>query len=182
MASLDTSPNRNGVYYLAAVLTACLLGEAIFWGASDFSSGSLLRAVLSFLYLFPVSVLVGWLTAVLFAFVLRRTATALRLVDGWQWSFAGAVFAPALVASIYVLFRALERPVNSIPQPIVQFIIAPLGLFVGAIALGEFVVQSIAALVVMSTAGAVTALVLQRVHRRRRQKAPAPFTASPRRS
>lgn len=84
-------------YYLAAWVCGCFFMGATIWLANELHPAQS-AAVSFFLYIYFLSLMFGAVTALLFAFFLRRAANGMHWSSTWHWLVGGAILAPALTA------------------------------------------------------------------------------------
>lgn len=141
-------------YYLAAWVCGCFFMGATIWLANELRPAQS-AGVSFFLYIYFLSLMFGALTALLFAFFLRRAANGMHWNSTWQWLVGGAILAPVLTAllgwtaSLHLLQGSIWR----------MWICGPL--------IGPYVAGLDPRLspLFAAPAGAATAWVLSRVHR-----------------
>lgn len=84
-------------YYLAAWVCGCFFMGATIWLANELHPVQP-PAVSFFLYIYFLSLMFGAVTALLFAFFLRRAANGMHWSSTWHWLVGGAILAPVLTA------------------------------------------------------------------------------------
>ena len=89
-------------YYSAAIVCGCFFIAAAYHVHSVWMYGAGESWARDFLFAYFLTIIGGFLSTLLFAFLLRRVLRALRWQAGWQWLVAGAVIGVAL---LWVLTR-----------------------------------------------------------------------------
>jgi hypothetical protein len=84
-------------YYLAAWVCGCFFMSVTIWLGNELNPTES-PTVSFFLYIYFLSLMFGAITALLFAFSLRRAAALLHWKGTWHWLIGGAILAPALTA------------------------------------------------------------------------------------
>jgi len=156
-------------YYLAAVVVGCLLLGIAGMALTRFStfrwdSGR----DLIFVYFLAVSH--GWLPALLFAFILRRTAGALQWKRAWQWMLAGGCLAIVVSLTWLVIPESWSVSAQTMRWLLVFL---PSGASVHGFAWGGGLGLLLSAVFVT---GAAISFVLFRVHRAFEVQAVSPTT------
>ena len=142
-------------YYLAAWVCGCFFMSLAIWVKDLSSAASQIvteRGAAGLLFFYFYGLLLGLVTALVGAFILRRLMQLSRWARAWQWTLAGAVLAPLLMGALGLWWRHHFVRAGSAP-----------GL-VSLIAYGPSIVLD-AGLWLAIPAGAATAYVLYRIHR-----------------
>lgn len=106
-------------YYFAAVVVGCFFASAGYALFGRFPQWHGNPAVVSsfreFFYVYFLSIPFGGFSAIVFAFVLRRVASAFRFRSGPTWAAAGAVLAPGLIWASFEVLELIRRYGGSSP-------------------------------------------------------------------
>ncbi len=155
---------RSGsiVYYLAAVVCGCLFMSLALLAVSEAPLRSAGGGYGDLFLLYFLSVVNGWFTALVFAFLLRRMTSLLRLRQGWLWILAGAAISPLVV---WVLAESWPRIMRSIPLGWPGLMVALSSMFLGPVMALALPGNLGRAVLGAGMAGAATALVLYAIHR-----------------
>ncbi len=156
---------RSGsmVYYLAAVVCGCLFMSAALVVAGDASLRNPAGGGGELLLLYFLSMVNGWCAALVFAFLLRRTASLAGWLRGWQWALAGAVLSPVVVWVMATLWT--HALLGRIPLSWPRLLLAMNAIFLGPMTALTLPGSIARALLAAAAAGAPTALVLFAIHR-----------------
>lgn len=149
---------RSGslAYYLAAWICGCFFMSAAIW-LKDLIGGAApelvtLRGGFGLLFFSFYGLILGAITSLLGAFLLRRLMALVHWERGWEWTVAGAILAPALVELLGTWWRHAMWRVQPAPR------------LLSLVAYGPSVVLD-AGLWLAIPAGGATAFVLYRIHR-----------------
>lgn len=156
---------RSGsiVYYMAAVVCGCLFMSVALVVVGDASLRNSAGGGRDLFLLYFLSVVNGWCAALVFAFLLRRTASLAGWLRGWQWALAGAVLSPVVVWTMATLWT--HALLGRIPLSWPRLLLAMNVIFLGPMMTLALPGSVARALLAASAAGAPTALVLLAIHR-----------------
>lgn len=142
-------------YYLAAWICGCFFMSASIW-VKDMFGASLeaysARGAGGLLLFSFYGLIFGAVSAFLGAFLLRMLARLARWELAWQWTLAGTVLAPLLLAALGAWGRHAQARPSAAPR------------WVSLITYGPSVVLD-AGIWLAIPAGAATAFILYRIHR-----------------
>lgn len=146
------------VYYMAAWACGCLfMSLAVWlsgkWEPTHWTPG--FKGASGFLAFYFLSLILGAFTALLFAFLLRRSVAVLGWRQPWQWIAVGAVLAP-----LTIWVSGLAEVSRTSQVELGRWVVTLLLLFFAAPALVREKGLWLAVPV-----GAATALVLYHIHR-----------------
>jgi len=147
---------RSGslAYYLGSWACGCFFMAICFIGvpsATQFPP----RLILGIIYFYFLALFFGAFTSLLFGFLLRRLAGGFEFARAWQWILAGAILAPILIGVLGSIFLVHGRWTSFLLPIQLYFLYAPQLILSGGIRTMWRVIP----------AGAMTALVLYRIHR-----------------
>ncbi len=98
-------------YYLAAVAVGCFFMALLMWlplGREPARWAPRFEGASGFLFFYFFAIVFGSFTALVFGFLLRALAKALRWNGLWHWLFLGAVVAGVLNVGLRALGRSME--------------------------------------------------------------------------